>query len=338
MILLSDCLSKRDDEGYAKIAKNIAERLSAKKSVSIVAVNDDYSQADKVIRTRNGVIALKLIPIILRQNILYLSPGSNSIGTALKILFLSLFAKSITTVFVQRIPMKFSVRLLLRMSRVKIVCMSKAICDFYKQYSDNKVIYIPVGIDKRILESDKQTLNKSEIRKKYGIEDNDIVILHVGHMRKGRNIERLFDLDPKYKKVLVTSSSTEHEYWLRDQYKDRKDIKIIDEYIHNIGELYSMCDLYFFPVVDVDFCIGIPMSVIEAAACNRPILTTRFGDLSYFEKIDGFDFFEPDDTNQVLTQKIEKLLGLTSVKTSELINGYDWEMSVHRLEEIINER
>ena len=338
MILLSDCLSKRDDEGYAKIAKNIAERLSKKNNVNIVAVNDDYSQADNVVRTKNGVVSLKLIPLIWRQNILYLSPGSNSIGTAIKILFLSLFAKSVTTVFVQRIPMRFSVRFLLRMSRVKIVCMSKAICDFYKINSENKVVYIPVGIDKKILESDKQSFNKSDIRKKYGIADDDIVILHVGHMRKGRNVEKFFNLDSKYKKVLVTSSSTEHEYWLRDQYKDRKDITIIDEYIHNISELYYMCDLYFFPVVDADFCIGIPMSVIEAAACNRPILATRFGDLSYFDKIDGLDFFEPDDTDQEITQKIESLLGLTSVKSIELVNGYDWEISVCKLEEIINER
>ena len=53
-----------------------------------------------------------------------------------------------------------------------------------------------------------------------------------------------------------------------------------------------MCDLYYFPVKELGRCIDVPLSCLEAASCNLPVVATDFGELKEFIGCEGFFFIE----------------------------------------------
>ena len=54
-----------------------------------------------------------------------------------------------------------------------------------------------------------------------------------------------------------------------------------------------MSDCYVFPTVHKKACIETPLSVLEAMACNLPIVSTRFGALpTIFNEGSGLFFTE----------------------------------------------
>jgi len=55
--------------------------------------------------------------------------------------------------------------------------------------------------------------------------------------------------------------------------------RIIDEYVPNIEEIYNLADCYVFPTFKRHNCIDMPLSVMEAMACNIPVISTKFGGL-----------------------------------------------------------
>ena len=46
-----------------------------------------------------------------------------------------------------------------------------------------------------------------------------------------------------------------------------------------IERVYQLCDAYLFPVMSSLDAMEMPLSVLEAAACDLPIIATRFGAL-----------------------------------------------------------
>jgi glycosyltransferase involved in cell wall biosynthesis len=71
---------------------------------------------------------------------------------------------------------------------------------------------------------------------------------------------------------------------------------VIDRYIERIAELYQLADCYLFPVHATGGAIEAPLSVLEALACDLPVVTTRFGFLRQsFTDGPGFTFADSDD-------------------------------------------
>jgi len=53
----------------------------------------------------------------------------------------------------------------------------------------------------------------------------------------------------------------------------------MDRYIKKIEEIYQLSDCYIFPITFEGGGISILLSVLEAMACNLPVVTTKFGGL-----------------------------------------------------------
>ena len=104
-------------------------------------------------------------------------------------------------------------------------------------------------------------------------------------------------------------------------------IIVIDEYTDDIHELYQACDLYLFPVSSNLGALEFPLSVIEAAACNLPTLTTRFGALpDILKESPGFTYY---DEAVEIPEKITDLRGSTP-ETSLLVDRFSWSSVFER--------
>jgi glycosyltransferase involved in cell wall biosynthesis len=88
--------------------------------------------------------------------------------------------------------------------------------------------------------------------------------------------------------------------------------------------LYQLADLYVFPTLPGrKGCIEIPLSVLEAMACNIKSACTRFGGLpDIFEEGRGFYFIDCDKN---LVNIVEKSQENNLVRTREMANQYAWK-------------
>ena len=99
-----------------------------------------------------------------------------------------------------------------------------------------------------------------------------------------------------------------------------------------------LSDCYIFPVPPASRRDSIehPLSVMEAMACNLPIITTRFGALPrIFENGDGLFFAEKEED---FFDALEEIKNKTiEIKTRDMILPYSWENVIKKLYKIYSD-
>jgi glycosyltransferase involved in cell wall biosynthesis len=166
---------------------------------------------------------------------------------------------------------------------------------------------------------------KAELRTRYGLDPAAFTVLHVGHITRGRNIELLAQIhrEQAAQVVFVGSSLLHKDRAELDARLRSQGIIVLDQYFRNIEELYQLSDCYVFPVFSDQACIGTPLSVLEAMACNLPVVSVRYGSLpSLFEEGQGLLFA---DTPAELIQGISKVMKLNGCHTREKVTPYSWQ-------------
>lgn len=194
-----------------------------------------------------------------------------------------------------------------------------------------KTYLLPGGVDHTIFRpADGQ--DKHLLRKKYGFHDEDQIILHVGHCNRDRNVMVLTKLIRSgVKVILIASTSTAIDHDLLFELR-QSGITVITEYIENIHHYYQMADCYLFPVLRPTSAIDTPLSVLEAMACNLPVVMTRFGALpDRFEAGNGLYFAETEDE---IIGMVNRALDGKNCKTSEMVSQFSWD----QLTEIMMEK
>ncbi len=175
---------------------------------------------------------------------------------------------------------------------------------------------------------------KNTLREKYNINKDAFVVLHVGHIKEGRNIQILKKVQEEKgnQVIIVGSTSAGLEASLHQDLKKNGCI-LFSDYVENINEIYALSDCYIFPVIDRYNSIEMPLSVLEAMACGIPVITTRFGALpQIFNEGDGLFFVENETDIKIILQKIKK--NNFEIRTREKVLLYSWENIAKRLEEI----
>jgi len=148
----------------------------------------------------------------------------------------------------------------------------------------------------------KLNISSSQLRKKYALPINKKLILHVGHIRSNRNLELLGDIQSSLIKqniqiVIVGSTHFPPENSLLKFLKEKGCIVLLG-YIEKIEEIYNACDIYVFPVkglapniypktLDEVGVVDMPLSILEALACELPIISTPIDSIGYL--LDGID-------------------------------------------------
>lgn len=202
-----------------------------------------------------------------------------------------------------------------------------------------KTEFLPSGVDiNKFKPVSEET--KKELRQKYGFDEDKFIILHIGSIKRGRNIQLLTKLQRDDNQILIVGSSStgidSRVYWNLIE----SGCIVWVKYIKNIEEIYALSDCYIYPTVSrYDFLgraiadsIEMPLTVLEAMACNLPVITTKFGALPRaFKEGDGLFFVENEND---IFQALEEIKNGIKVKTREKVLPYSWENVVRRLEEI----
>ncbi|OGO23462.1 MAG: hypothetical protein A2144_12205 [Chloroflexi bacterium RBG_16_50_9] len=183
---------------------------------------------------------------------------------------------------------------------------------------------LPSGVD-----LDKFTpvsaARKIELRAKYKLDPEIFTVLHVGHIKKERNIEILARVRREHdaQVIFVGSSLPDDERVAIAARLRGEGVIVFDDYLKDIQELYQLADCYLFPVFSDQACIGTPLSVLEAMACNLPVITVRYGSLpKLFEEGQGLLFA---DTPEELLQGVAGRKNSNGCKTRGKVFPYSWQ-------------
>ena len=171
------------------------------------------------------------------------------------------------------------------------------------RYLGPRVHFVPAGVDMtRFAPADDP--HRCALRRQYGIDEDARIILHAGHVNRNRNVQilgALAELERAHV-ILAGSSSTRQDATLLDELR-AAGVRVYASYNPHIEELYQLADLYVFPSSpatspDETPAIEVPLSVLEAMACDLPVVATRFGGLpAMFEEGEGvFYVDDPHDT------------------------------------------
>ncbi len=331
MLILTNCLVKNADEGSINIAYNLIKRIkTAAKNVQVVSYERISELTDIQVKANKLMITLPLIKLLRKENkVLYIPFPARMLPTSLRIWILSRYCKDLSVLISMHDGIDKLSGFLLKKSKAKLYTVSEKAYKDFSAVAGNQVTYIKTGVDTKKFHPVDQ-ITKSDLRNKYGIQENAKVVLHVGHLNEGRNIQQLLNLDDEYFLVLVTSTFTkgEQDKQLKEAFLKRKNTLLIDSFVENIEEIYQLSDLYLFPVVEAGHCIDVPLSVLEAASCGISVLTTDYGEAEVFKNCEGFSYIS---SFEKINELVNKLIDEKTNNTRNAVLDYDWNNAVEIL-------
>ncbi len=335
MLIISDCLTEIVDEGCLKVANTLAARIKKKNPAATIVSYKRKSPLSDIFLALNPLFLNSSLISLLKkekEQVLYIPFASNTTGSTLRLCVLSLFSSCrLKVVFALCHPMNFLSKILLKISRAEVIALSKKSFEFYRSIVKSKAMHLKAGVDtEKFCPADN--LKKSELREKFKVCEGKIAVLHVGHLKNGRNIDKLCRLNDNFHIFLLLSSVTESESdrELLEMLNSRKNTTVLKGYLENVEEIYQMADVYFFPVVEKGQCIDLPLSVLEAAACSIPVVCTDYGELSELSGKKGFSLIKSFD-EEYLNQLVLKAAEQNEKSGRESAKEYDWSAAVDKI-------
>jgi glycosyltransferase involved in cell wall biosynthesis len=147
-----------------------------------------------------------------------------------------------------------------------IICNDYEWCRFLDELGTPNA-YVPDGID-----VEKFKLYESSLRKKLDLKEDDLIILYFGSAKRLKGIDKLFEGIRKIIKVKLILSiddqvPTKYYPFIK---KFKNDVKILPIF-SDLPKLISISDIVIFPYIPIQRAQ--PLSVLEAMACQKPIVT-----------------------------------------------------------------
>lgn len=292
MIFLSDCICRSPDEGADRLATRLAELLH-RQGATVLSVNRAAPPYSTV--TAGWLFGSGSLRRTLRQArapVVYLPKSAATPATALRCLALRTAGCPVWLLLTENKPLHRLTRALLRASHANFMVLSDSAAQALAG------LHRPVHVLRTGVDCDRfapvPAARKAQLKRQYGFPPDRSVILHVGHLKAGRGLRQLRPLTALGTVALVCSASTAHDEALRQELESAG-IRIFDAYQPHIEEFYQCADLYAFPVTEAGNCIELPLSVLEAAAADLPILAAPYGALQSWQTDAGFRFWNPND-------------------------------------------
>jgi glycosyltransferase involved in cell wall biosynthesis len=177
---------------------------------------------------------------------------------------------------------------------------------------------------------------KMQLRDKYGLPADKFVLLHVGHISPQRGVNMLCGIQREFsgtiQTIVVGALTMKPDDAIASVLKDAG-CQVWLRHFESIEEVYQLADCYIFPGMHNTSAIEIPLTVLEAMACNLPVISDRFGGLpDLLEEGDGFYFVS--DKSGILSALTEVKKGNIRINTCEKVKKFSWERIAKRLETI----
>jgi glycosyltransferase involved in cell wall biosynthesis len=212
---------------------------------------------------------------------------------------------------------------------------------FFKE-SGCQFEFLPNGVDcdKFIPESATKKLN---LKKQFNLPEGDKIVLHVGHIKANRNLgifKKIQKIENFQVVIVGGTTESEDEKILWDLTSSK--VRVYREYFEDISQFYKISDLYVFPVKDTGNelpkaynqvgAIDLPLSIMEAMACNLPVITTPFGALPrLFKPGNGLYFC---DTEADIYQTVKNLANKNICETRKKVLPYSWNNILKQMNKI----
>lgn len=201
--------------------------------------------------------------------------------------------------------------------------------DFF-QHCGVPVTRLPNGVSLQKFHDRHPDEQRLALRRELGLAENDLVALHIGPLNANRNHEVLIQLRQQtpWKVVVVGSTTAPYVSEVQDRLV-AAGVVVARRYFEDISLLYAMADVYVFPVTDPQGSIEFPLTVLEAMACDRPVVTTAFLAVpEYLQQGPALQYF--DGGLAQLSQALQRVAGKGGNR--ERAAEFDWDHVVRRVE------
>lgn len=342
LCIVSGGLSGSYDEGLKNFIRDSTRELSQGNVLLVISTQGNQS-ADESAETLKAN-RMFLNPSLLRainqfgpDAVIYAPSSSATLFGFLRAKLLKSCSKGAKVVLVALQPRRYSFLARNLMPLLKpdlVLAQSQSFGDELSRLGCS-VELIASGVDLSRFHplNDKRKL---DLRRKHGVQTQKFVVLHVGHINRNRNVH-VFNLvqSSETQVVLVGRKSVTQDQALLQELKSGG-VTILTDYIGKIEELYQLSDCYVFPVLSRDAAIDIPLSVLEAMACNLPVVSTRYGGLtSIFQEGNGFFYLNHPEE---LPEKVEAAKHADCVRTRSLVEPFSWHKVAEDMLEKVRSR
>ena len=170
------------------------------------------------------------------------------------------------------------------------------------------------GIDMNLY---SPALKNQELMKRYSISENNFVINFTGeYVRLGAIddvVESFIELAKKFPNFhlqLACRIKNQADAKKKEEVVAKlksvgcfEKVSILDDQSYKMSDVYNLCDVSIFPVRDMKGKFDIPLAVIEAMACGKPVIASNIERLRYFLNDKNSILIEPGD-REALKEKI----------------------------------
>ena len=219
----------------------------------------------------------------------------------------------------------------------RLICISEyvanqIITDSRIKISRDKICIMYNCIDTNLFFNNNKVFS-SEIRKKYNIKPDEKIVLFVGRLCKEKGIAELLQalsLVKEKNMVLLVAGSNFYKTGIVSSYEDYLSSLISDlecrviftGYIDysEIPQYYDAADLVVLPSIWEE---PAGMTIIEAMACHKPVITTKSGGIPEYA----------DSKSCILLEKDDKLVESIAENIDALLLDSDYSEKISELAE-----